>query len=164
MNNTEQKRIAKLEYLREYRKKNKDRIAAYDKNRRDYNPVYQDQQRKSRAKFHSDPQRHSRYIEQIKTHVHHRRSRDGSFNLSQWNIIKQACASVCLQCGSSNDIELDHIIPLKRGGTNWITNIQPLCRACNRSKYIKADDYRPEWVKLLAWFLAFGLVDPQERE
>lgn len=48
----------------------------------------------------------------------------------------------CLCCGSSNNIHLDHIIPISKGGENSIENIQPLCRGCNISKHNKIIDYR----------------------
>lgn len=43
----------------------------------------------------------------------------------------------CVRCGgqfTSKEIEIDHRIPKRDGGTDDIWNLQPLCRRCNRSK------------------------------
>ena len=40
----------------------------------------------------------------------------------------------CIQCGSSENLEFDHIIPISKGGANTYRNIQLLCEDCNRSK------------------------------
>ena len=40
----------------------------------------------------------------------------------------------CIQCGSSINIEFDHIIPFSKGGANTYRNIQILCQTCNRVK------------------------------
>lgn len=48
----------------------------------------------------------------------------------------------CLCCGSKEDVHLDHVIPIKKGGKNDISNLQPLCKKCNSKKGVKIIDYR----------------------
>jgi len=40
----------------------------------------------------------------------------------------------CNFCGMSKNLEYDHIIPVSQGGTSDLSNIQVLCRSCNRKK------------------------------
>lgn len=42
--------------------------------------------------------------------------------------------SVCINCNSIDNLQLDHIIPIDKGGKNLTSNIQILCRVCNREK------------------------------
>lgn len=41
---------------------------------------------------------------------------------------------LCQCCGSSQNLEYDHITPYSCGGTSDASNIQLLCQKCNRSK------------------------------
>lgn len=43
----------------------------------------------------------------------------------------------CVRCGGwfrKDQIEIDHRIPKRDGGTDDLWNLQPMCRTCNRSK------------------------------
>lgn len=40
----------------------------------------------------------------------------------------------CAFCRSTRKLEIDHIIPLSKGGTDDRSNLQTLCEHCNRKK------------------------------
>jgi len=40
----------------------------------------------------------------------------------------------CSNCGSTEDLTADHIVPKARRGRNVLSNVQVLCRSCNASK------------------------------
>lgn len=61
----------------------------------------------------------------------------GSFSLEEWNELKKKCNYKCLRCGKKKKLTVDHIYPLSKGGTNYISNIQPLCLKCNAQKGAK---------------------------
>lgn len=43
----------------------------------------------------------------------------------------------CKQCGCTDQLTIDHVIPLARGGSNELDNLQILCNKCNSRKGAK---------------------------
>ena len=69
---------------------------------------------------------------------------EGSFTKKEWIDLCNKYGNKCLCCGEKKKLTADHVIPLEKGGTNYITNIQPLCGSCNSRKHTKAIDYRKD--------------------
>lgn len=53
----------------------------------------------------------------------------------------------CCDCGASVAtgavLEVDHTIPISKGGSNDASNLRTLCSDCNRGKYDRIVDYTP---------------------
>jgi hypothetical protein len=43
----------------------------------------------------------------------------------------------CRECGSPDDLETDHILPLSKGGGNEMANLQTLCHECHEKKHAR---------------------------
>jgi len=40
----------------------------------------------------------------------------------------------CAYCGSSGDLQIEHVVPISKGGEHHLGNIVPACQGCNLSK------------------------------
>ncbi|MGL5034334.1 MAG: HNH endonuclease [Microcystaceae cyanobacterium] len=53
------------------------------------------------------------------------------------NYVYQRDRHQCQGCGQTHletQLNIDHIIPLAKGGSNDISNLQTLCQSCNQRK------------------------------
>lgn len=67
----------------------------------------------------------------------------GSFTAKEFAELCESYGNKCLACGDGEAaLEADHIVPLTKGGSDDIGNIQPLCGSCNRKKFVNTIDYR----------------------
>jgi len=66
----------------------------------------------------------------------------GSFTAQEWNNLCARFDYICLACGEKNPLTVDHVVPISKGGSSDISNIQPLCKSCNSSKRDRIIDYR----------------------
>lgn len=59
----------------------------------------------------------------------------GSHTLAEWEELQTQYNFTCPRCGLIKVLTKDHIIPISKGGSDNIENIQPLCRSCNSQKH-----------------------------
>lgn len=59
----------------------------------------------------------------------------GSYTLQDIAALRTKQENCCAACGRDDlKLEVDHIVPITKGGTNDPTNLQLLCGRCNKSK------------------------------
>jgi 5-methylcytosine-specific restriction endonuclease McrA len=142
-------------YMREWRQRNKDRLEEYQRRGLEKNPeMMREANRRSygkhRERMLAIKKAYAQAHRELRLMIAHRyRARKngngGSFTPEEWTQLKARYDYTCLRCGQREpDIQLsvDHVIPISKGGSNNIDNIQPLCRSCNSAKWAKHIDYR----------------------
>lgn len=143
------------EALRKYRETHREEINAKARERRQQNlEHYREIGRKSRENHDEARNAYQREYgkanrEKLTLYTNNRRARkleaEGSHTDEEWQKLKAFYNYRCLNCGKQEpEIKLtrDHVIPLTQGGTDAISNIQPLCARCNSKKNHKHIDYR----------------------
>jgi 5-methylcytosine-specific restriction endonuclease McrA len=72
-----------------------------------------------------------------------RHASHGNFTAEEFKELCERYGNKCLACGDAEAVlEADHVVPLTRGGSDEISNVQPLCGSCNRKKFVNIIDYR----------------------
>lgn len=80
-------------------------------------------------------------LSQYRSNYRARKYENGVFEVTD-KFLRKLKSSPCVNCGSMDRIEEDHIIPVSRGGRHSEGNLQPMCRSCNASKQ---DKFMVEW-------------------
>jgi len=55
----------------------------------------------------------------------------------------------CVECGTTEDLSIDHVVPKSLGGLDAESNLRTMCLPCNRKK----GNYHPTWKERLFAFL-----------
>ena len=88
-----------------------------------------------------------------------RRSVSPAHRLFRRHLLKQS--DLCVSCGATDRLQLDHIVALADGGDDELWNCQLLCSRCHESKTRKEAKARRERVKA-ASFDGLGDARPSD--
>lgn len=61
----------------------------------------------------------------------------GDMTISQWHEIERLQKGKCWWCGKDSKLDMDHLIPITKGGLHTFKNIVGSCRSCNSKKGAK---------------------------
>lgn len=127
--NPEKTKIGRLNYIKKnpeyykiYRNSNKDKV---NKTIQDWNQKNPDKKREYKHRYRA-----------------RKVGNGGSFTVQEWHELCEKYGNKCLCCGEQKSLTADHVLPVFRGGTSNIDNIQPLCSSCNSRKWTREIDYR----------------------
>lgn len=130
--------VKSREYSARYRSKNRERVL---ETVRRYHALHTEERRRAAAEWRKrNPGRHAsiqaaRRARELKA--------QGSHTHAEWLAMVDLFDRCCAYCGQRGPLTRDHVVPLARGGTNWIDNIVPACRICNARKNVSTrDEYR----------------------
>ena len=141
------------EYMRGYRLANKDKLIEYRRSYQISNKewlaekklAYRQANRELLAERSRSYQiankeliaeRRAAHPENSAKHRHKRRALkagNGVFLVSTKEL-KRIKSSPCVHCGAPGPSQIDHVVPIAKGGTHGIGNLMPLCQRCNGSK------------------------------
>lgn len=62
---------------------------------------------------------------------------EGTYTLDDIVDITKRQKSKCACCRKKRALTIDHIKPISKGGSNWPSNLQMLCKPCNSRKHAK---------------------------
>lgn len=97
------------------------------------------------------PEAYQAYRSYFRLWLRKRRAKEagaaGECSLEQWRARSAMWGGRCwlrLPGCLGDGKQIDHVIPVMRGGTNWPANLRPACKHCNRAKGAK------DW-RLFVW-------------
>ena len=92
----------------------------------------------------TDKGRFSKHKTEIKR-KHQIKATDCTLTRTEWMEIKDHFGHRCAYCNRTMErLEMDHVIPLSKGGVHTASNIVPACRKCNARKGAKILNERKE--------------------
>lgn len=139
------------EYKKKYYENNKDKIKEYyQNNKNEIKKYYQNNKEHIKEKVKEYQKNNKDKIKENKKIRNHKRrtlkqNSGGSYTVEQWNESLKYFNNKCAYSGKPMEqVSVEHIIPITKGGTSYIWNIVP-CEAI--LNYSKQDKDLLEWYK-----------------
>ena len=93
-----------------------------------------------RAAYHANPEKYREgmrrwqqenreYSDLLSRLKKQRRRAAGTLTVDDSELVLHVYGQACLACGK-DEVTIDHVIPVSKGGLNEISNVQPLCGFC----------------------------------
>ena len=121
-------------YLSDYYLRNKEKLLQYQK---EYSTKNKEIVLEKKREYHRKNREILNNYKTISTHIRRAKKYNATgenFSLEQWEEKQKEYNYRCALCKLKKKLTVDHIISLSKGGSNSITNIQPLCLSCNSIK------------------------------
>jgi Restriction endonuclease len=136
-----------LAYLKQYQRENQPRLKKQRKQYREANAEIIKTRKQAWYQSNAE-QRKAAISAWQRAHPTHRRlsacrtrgrqsNAEGTVTVELWLAKCEYHGHRCYLCGKAIKgrlMEMEHRIPLSRGGSNWIANIAPACKQCNGAK------------------------------
>ena len=122
------------EYYSKWYQKNKERKREWDRKRHQKNKESQNERSR---RWHRENRERSR--ENNRQKRARKLDAPGSHTADQVKARFDYYGNRCVYCGSSDNLQIEHRIPLSRGGSDWASNLAPACKTCNCSKGTKTE-------------------------
>ncbi len=147
--NKEKVQAGKRKYRQENKEKLKEKDALYYKENRErirkrgteYTAAHSEENRSRMATWVVNNK--ERHLANAKVANHRRRARiakvGGKFTKADIRNLYASQGAKCYYCsvGIEEEYHIDHMLPLHRGGSNWLENLCLACVPCNLSKHTK---------------------------
>ena len=127
------------QYAKDYYQKYKDVL----KQKRDLNPSYRETLNKCKKRWN---QANLEKCRLYKIRAEQKRrfllATVGFVSEEMREVVYNRDGYTCLSCDALDNLTVDHIVPISKGGQSDINNLQTLCALCNSRKQQRIEDFR----------------------